>query len=45
MLHNYVAKILCLYKRSIPHIQMAVAFLTTKVKGLDKDYWKISGEC
>ena len=38
--HNAVAKSLYLCKRSQPDIQTVVAFLTTRVKGPDKDDWK-----
>ena len=38
--HTFVAKSLFLCKRARPEIQTAVAFLTTRVKGPDRDDWK-----
>jgi hypothetical protein len=38
--HNFVAQCLFLTKRARPDISTAVAFLTTRVKGPDKDDWK-----
>jgi hypothetical protein len=35
--HNFVAKCLFLTKRARPNISIAVAFLTTRVKGPDED--------
>ena len=37
MFHHYVAKLLFLCKRARPDMQMAVAFLSTRVKGPDQD--------
>jgi hypothetical protein len=38
--HNFVAKCLFLTKRARPDISTAAVFLTTRVKGPDKDNWK-----
>jgi hypothetical protein len=38
--HNFGAKCLFLTKRARPNISTAVAFLTTHVKGPDKDDWR-----
>jgi hypothetical protein len=40
MFHNFVAQCLFLTKRARPDISTAVAFLTTHVKGPDKNNWK-----
>jgi hypothetical protein len=37
LFHHYTAKLLFLSRRARPDIQMAVAFLTTQVKGPDVD--------
>jgi Reverse transcriptase (RNA-dependent DNA polymerase) len=39
LFHHYTAKLLFLCKRARPDIQTAVAFLTTRVKGPDIDYY------
>eukprot|EP00957_Ditylum_brightwellii_P211272 15365980-Ditylum_brightwellii.AAC.1 len=38
--HTFTAKLLFVCKRARPDIQMAVAFLTTRVKNPDEDDWK-----
>ena len=38
--HTFVAKALFATKRSRPYIHTAVAFLTTRVRVHNKDYWK-----
>jgi len=40
LFHSITAKLLFLAKRGRPDIQVAVAFLTTRVKGPDKDDYK-----
>ena len=40
LFHNFVAKALFAAKRSRPDIHTAVAFLTTHVRGPNKDDWK-----
>ena len=39
--HHMTAKALYLCKRAMPDIQTGVAFLSTRVKELDEDDWKI----
>jgi hypothetical protein len=43
--HHLVAKLLYLGKRARPDIQLAVAFLTTRVISPDEDDWKKLGRC
>ncbi|KAG7339953.1 reverse transcriptase RNA-dependent DNA polymerase [Nitzschia inconspicua] len=43
--HHLVAKLLYLCKRARPDLQLAVAFLTTRVQGPDVDDWKKLGRC
>ena len=38
--HTFVSKALFATKKSRPDIHTAVAFLTTRVRGPNKDYWK-----
>ena len=45
MFHHLVAKLLYLCKRTRPDIQLAVAFLTTRVKSPDVDDLKKLGRC
>jgi hypothetical protein len=40
MFHHHTAKLLFLSRRASPDIQTAVAFLTTRVKGPDKEDYK-----
>jgi hypothetical protein len=43
LFHHYTAKLLFLCKRARPDIQLAVAFLTTRVKAPDTDDYKKLG--
>ncbi|KAG7356172.1 enoyl-CoA hydratase [Nitzschia inconspicua] len=43
--HHLVAKLLYLCKRARPDLQLAVAFLTTRVQSPDVDDWKKLGRC
>ena len=43
--HHFVAKLLYLAKCTWPDILLAVAFLCTRVKGLDHDDYKNLGQC
>ena len=43
--HHLVAKLLYLSKRARPDIQLAVAFLSTRVQAPDEDDWKKLGRC
>ena len=40
MFHTFIAKALFATNRSRPDIHTAVDFLTTRVQGPNKDYWK-----